>query len=177
MNKRVEFFKAEDIGNCVDLFYDVYKNIPFRFEWLEKGNVTRYITDTQNTPNFLGFTLYADDKPVGFCLGKVNDYFKNATYEIDELFIKKTLQGEGLGTFFMAYIEMTLAKKEIKVMKLNTNKTASSSEFYQKIGFLQLVESVCLMRKVKTFDIIESNDEPANEPLEEPVSQNTEANE
>ncbi len=176
MNKSVEYFKAEDIGGCVELFYDVYKNIPFRFEWLEKQNVSRYISDTQGAPNFLGFTLYADGKPVGYCLGKTNDYFKNSTYEIDELFIKKTMQGEGLGTFFVAFIEMVLAKKDIKVMKLNTNKTASASEFYGKIGFVPLVESVCLMRKVNAIGVKEDT-ESAVIAENEPVLENTEADE
>ncbi|MFV0519681.1 MAG: GNAT family N-acetyltransferase [Lachnospirales bacterium] len=149
MKKTVELFKTQDKTDCIELFYDIYKNIPFRLEWLDKENVTRYINDMEKTPNFLGYTLYADDKPVGYCLGRVNDYFKNKTYEIDELFIKKSLQGEGLGTFFLAFVELALSKKDIRVMKLNTSKTASSYEFYGKIGFLSLNDSVSLVRKVK----------------------------
>ncbi len=148
MEREIKPMEREDIEKASEMFYKIYKNIPFRFEWLKKENVVRYINDTFNRNNFLGYVLLVDGVKVGYCLGEINDYFKNAYYEIDEIFIVRNMQGEGHGTFFITEIEGFLAEKKLDVIKLNANKNFNYYDFYKKNGFVNLSGTVSFIKRV-----------------------------
>ncbi len=155
MNRQVLAMEKKDIDIAVEIFYETYINIPFRFEWLKKENVKRYFMDLYSKRNFLGYTLVVNGEVVGFCFGSINDYFKNFYYEVDEIFIVRNLQGQGNGTYFIKEVESYVRPKKINIIKLNANKNSNYYEFYEKNGFVPLKENVSFIKRVANPENLE----------------------
>ncbi len=151
MKKEVRALEKKDIEKASDLFYEIYTNIPYRFEWLKKENVVRYFNDNFSRNSFLGYVLVIDDKDVGYCFGNIKDYFKNSYYEIDEIYVNRVMQGEGHGTYFLNTIEDFVSKKNVNVIKLNANQNSNNFKFYSKNKFVKLKDNISLIKRIDSY--------------------------
>jgi len=134
-------------NECIDIFYNIYYDNKYNYSWLNKTKIKRYFNDIQNTPNFEGYIQTKDNKIAGVCFGTINDYFNINKYYIKELFVKKELQGNGIGSTIIDNLKNELLKKNIKIIEIQTNNEDIAFDFYIKNNFKQ-VNSISHMIKI-----------------------------
>ncbi|MDR0999229.1 MAG: GNAT family N-acetyltransferase [Clostridiales bacterium] len=131
------------------LFYNVYKNAPFNYEWLGMEQVDEYFKDMEDTPHSLNYILMQEDKIVGVCMGQTEEHFMTPGYKINELFITGDHQSQGLGSYFMSEIENMLLKRGIKAIYLFTNRNMKAYEFYLRNNFIAHNDTVYMAKLIK----------------------------
>jgi ribosomal protein S18 acetylase RimI-like enzyme len=101
----------------------------------------KILTELRNSSSNFYF-LYADDDLAGYL--KVNDTFAQTdihdaeSLEIERIYIKKKLMGNGLGTMLIDYAERLATEMEKKYLWLGVwEKNLSAIAFYKKMGFLE----------------------------------------
>ncbi|MCL2874189.1 MAG: GNAT family N-acetyltransferase [Defluviitaleaceae bacterium] len=133
-NFKLKQYEPEYINICVELFFDVFTDEPFNFQ-ITADNMTRYLTDISNSPNFKGYMYFMGKRLIGICFGAFIDYFQVNTYDIKEVAVAKDCQGSGIGGAFLNEIEKDLAKSGVKAVTLATQKTIPAFGFYKKNGY------------------------------------------
>ncbi len=139
-------YEKKDKPACVHLFLEIFCNPPYDYHWMTQDNTLRYFTDLENTPCFLGVTFWEDKTLAGFCLGVTSDYFIGKSYEIKEIAVAKSLQGEGRGGKLLALLTEFLKQQQVDVMTLATHQSLNAYSFYQKQGF-EVSEGAVYMHK------------------------------
>lgn len=142
-------YKEEYQTALADIFYKIYYNPPFSYEWLKRSEVERYFNDLAKTPNFLGYVIKEDNKIIGGCFGVINDYFKNIKYKINEIFIAKEYQGLGYGSKALRQIEALVYEKNAVIIELSTDREAFAFNFYKKNGFISSKHMAYLLKPIK----------------------------
>ncbi len=120
---------------CADVFFDIYKNSPFNYDWLEKTSVDMYFKDIMAAPNFLGFRFEVGSRFVGACFGNVYDYFKIKKYRICEIFVRREMCDSGFGTQMLGEIEGYLRQEGFEAIELTAERSRRSFPFYEKNGY------------------------------------------
>ncbi|MDR3238545.1 MAG: GNAT family N-acetyltransferase [Clostridiales bacterium] len=139
-------YSARYRSGCADIFYKIFTMPPFHFSWLDRANVERYFTDLENAPRFLSYLLVNGDRPLGACLGQVDDYFMTAGYRVNEFFIDEEIQGLGMGTDFLRAVENNLRREGIEAIYLFAQKYSKAHAFYRRCGFLVNDETVHMVK-------------------------------
>ena len=101
--------------------------------------------------DFKGNDLYvalADNRVVGFVMVKIDSGMKNQLY-INELWISKDYQGQGIGNNLMNEIEKIYKKKGIGIFKLvaHTGK-GGARDFYKKLNYKTDISMVFMEKRV-----------------------------
>ena len=92
------------------------------------------------------YVVIVDEKIIGFVMTSVDSGIKNKLW-INELWILKEYQGQGIGKKFMVEIEKIYQKKGIKIFELvaDTEK-GGALDFYKKINY-KIDDSTVFMQK------------------------------
>ncbi len=136
----------DEIETSSNLYYEVFTSPDWKFYWLTKEKAYNYFMDMFNTPNFIGFVLIDNDEVIGACFGVSNPHFINKQYEIKEIFIKHSLQNQGIGNIFLEQVETELASQQIQLITLYTQKTVPAFNFYKKRDYITLKDTVHMMK-------------------------------
>lgn len=131
----LRLFDIRYLEECADIFYDVYKNPPFEYNWIDKKGSYEYIKDLIKTPKFMGFVYFSEGKLTAVCFGTKNDYFSIKRYKITEFFVKQEYSSKGYGSHFLSEIENYLCSRGISAIELDTKKSVKAYGFYKKNGF------------------------------------------
>lgn len=142
-------YKKENLKSLTDIFFDIYYNKPFNYNWLKKSEIERYFSDLSKTPNFLGYVIIQNNEIIGGCLGIINDYFKNKTYKISEIFISRKFQGLGYGSSALRELEALLFNEKIVMLELSTDKASQAFKFYKKNSFFSSQHTINLLKPIK----------------------------
>jgi len=140
--------EQKHMGACVGLFVDTFTNPPWDYGWMRREKIVVYFADLWRTPGFRGFVVLRDDVVCAACLGILTDYFAVPTYEIKEIYVSRTLQGEGIGSAFLAEIEAELAAEGVPVVTLYTQRTIPAYEFYTKRGYAAAHDAVMMNKMI-----------------------------
>ncbi len=141
-----KIFSQEHFKQCADIFFDVYKNEPFCYSWLEYNSVCRYFSDILKTPNFYGFVLENNGCVIGACFGILSDYFKVRKYRISEIFIDRKYQKKGLGTKFISEIEEYFKKAGVHAVEISTDRKKPAFDFYSDNGYNVMFANVNMIK-------------------------------
>jgi len=133
----VKELSSENMGDCINLFINVFNSAPWNDEWTYT-KAKELFDDFSKTPGFIGFIGAINEKTIAVCLGHIKKWWNSSEYYIEEYFISPDLQHKGLGTAFLHNIETILLKREIKKITLLTAHNTPSENFYQKNGFNNL---------------------------------------
>jgi len=146
-----KIFEEKYLKKCSDIFFDVYKNEPFNYFWLEYNSVVEYFVDMFKTPKFKGFVFLKNNAVVGCCLGVVSNYFKVKKYRIAEIFVDRHFQGMGIGTNMLLEIQKYFVLNNVDVIELTTDKNTKAFEFYRKNGYSLLQNNVSMVKVLKNL--------------------------
>jgi ribosomal protein S18 acetylase RimI-like enzyme len=127
--------KHRDI--CAEIYYRLFTSPEWGHDWLTIENVVRYLQDIQNTPNFVGYVFFRNDKLVGCCLGYIDDYFATKTYNIKEIFVEPQLQKAGIGSRMLKAVELDLKGQDVSAVSLFTSKQIPAYKFYTKNEYVE----------------------------------------
>ncbi|MDR1913322.1 MAG: GNAT family N-acetyltransferase [Clostridiales bacterium] len=131
------------------MFFSIYQNEPFNYDWMTEEHSVAYFTDMEQTPHFLGYVLLRNNEIAGMCLGQIEEHFMTPGYKINELFIDGENQHMGIGSFFLTEVENLLRNRGIKAMYLFTSKNVKAYEFYKRHDFVANEETVYMAKLIK----------------------------
>ena len=73
---------------------------------------------------------------VAVCFGHKRSWWTGKEFFIDELFVANGIQGNGIGTRLLHYVERNLFILDCMKLTLLTNKDIAAEDFYLKKGFI-----------------------------------------
>jgi aminoglycoside 6'-N-acetyltransferase I len=128
-------FTMGDIDECVELYKDVFSSDPWNDEWISNDQVKNYFNELIENPVFEGFVVYENSKLIAACFGHKRSWWTGNDFFIDELFVANGMQGNGIGTKLLEYVECNRAMDDCNRLILLTNIDLPAEEFYLKKGF------------------------------------------
>ena len=140
---------SADRARITALFYDVFTNDPWNDDWSDAAQLDAYITDLIGQRNALTLGYVDGDRLVGLSMGFIKHWYSGTEYYIDEFCIDRRMQGRSIGTSFMKAIEQYLAKREIRQIFLQTERTAPAYGFYLNRGFQELKDHVSFSKQIE----------------------------
>ena len=126
------------IDECVDVFIDTFTKKPWYDVYESKDQVVKFFNNYLNNNYFLGYVGLLDGKVVAVSIGMKKPWIKGMEYYIDEFCVSYEMQGKGIGSKFVKYIEEDIQKQGLNGILLNTEKGYPSYKFYVKNGFKQI---------------------------------------
>jgi aminoglycoside 6'-N-acetyltransferase I len=139
-------FAPTDLAPAAKIFYEIFSNPPWDYNWINEEKITEYFNDLLNTPKTIAYTYWFDGEVAGGCFGSIGDCSPVPVYEIKEIFVRNDRQNQGLGTKMMQAVEADLKGKDIPAIRLYTMKTIPAFDFYLKNGFQEIDGAVALTR-------------------------------
>ncbi|MGZ7043989.1 MAG: N-acetyltransferase family protein [Methanobacterium sp.] len=128
-------FNIEDFDKCAELYKEVFSDYPWYDEWDSVKQAKTYLMELIKSPVFEGFVIYDGSQIAAACFGRKRSWWTGNEFFIDEFFVSREKQGNGMGTKLMDYVKDSLRKEEYKRLTLLTNKGIPAEEFYFKNGF------------------------------------------
>jgi ribosomal protein S18 acetylase RimI-like enzyme len=90
-----------------------------------------------------------DGKLAGISVGKINHWWEGTNYNIEELCVSPSYQGQGIGSKFLELIEQRVREKGLAGIFLQTDNDKPSYHFYHKNGFNDLDMHISLYKSVR----------------------------
>ena len=131
----IKKFAVMDIDACVKVYKDVFSSDPWNDDWMSIDQVRNYFDELIKNPIFDGFVAYENSKLVAACFGHKRSWWTGNDFFIDELFVANQMQGKGIGTKLLEYVECNQAMDNCNRLILLTNRNLPAEEFYLKKGF------------------------------------------
>lgn len=125
-----------------EMFYSVFREEPFNFDWLTMDMADKYMKEIYNHPCFKGFKLVYNNITLGYCVGDLQVSLPMTQYNIKEIFIRSDIKRKGYGTIFLNEIENNLKEEGIKVVSLYTSKNIPAYDFYKKNSYTEIEDTV-----------------------------------
>ena len=135
-NIEIRKFSIGDMDECVSLYKDVFSSEPWNDEWISTDQVKYYLMELIENPVFEGFVAYENSFLVAVCFGHKRSWWAGKEFFIDELFVANKMQGNGIGTRLLQYVECNLLMLDCMKLTLLTNKDIAAEDFYLKKGFI-----------------------------------------
>ncbi len=126
--------EVAELSKAKALFVDVFSQEPWHDKWTDE-QLDLYFEDLMDGNSSLCLALYAEEKLIGLCMGRVYHWYEGTEYEIREFCIAKVWQGKGMGRQFLDLAGSEVAKLGVHMLTLSTLAETSAYEFYQQVGF------------------------------------------
>lgn len=125
--------KEDDLRKVIPLYIDYYNNHE-NCCWTE---ATAFKRIHQAFVMEDAYCIIAEEKdePVGFVLGCFQQYDDLLAFDIDEIVVKSSRQGHGLGTMMLQQLENDVRAKGAKLIQLTSVNDEMHHHFYKKLGF------------------------------------------
>lgn len=139
----------ENFDEMKEFFRDVFTREPWCDDWSDDKQLSSYIRDIAGCFNSISFGFFEGDDMVALCIGKKHHWWGGTEYFIEELCVRFDFQGKGIGTRFMAEIEREILKRGMKQIYLQTGRGKPAVDFYKKLGFWEIEDTVCFFKEIK----------------------------
>lgn len=139
---------TDEIEIIKKLFISVFTIDPWNDAWSDLKQLHMYLLDLIDQNNSLTYGLFENDELIGVSMGHIKHWYSGTEYHIDELCIKTSLQGRGIGTCFLKKIEETIKAMGVDQILLHTEINAPAYEFYLKKGYIELKNHVTFTKKI-----------------------------
>lgn len=120
---------SSDFSQICIIYQSVFTPPPWNDDWSDSHQLREYILDLTASTNSLSIGAFEDDKLCAASLGHLMHWWSGTQYYIHEFFVDEKMQGNGIGSALLAYIETTLIEKQIKDIFLHTDRTYHAFEF------------------------------------------------
>jgi aminoglycoside 6'-N-acetyltransferase I len=141
----IHSLKDTHLKSCAELYMKVFNAEPWNDEWTTESAYNR-LNDILITPNFIGVYYEEDNEIKAAIFGNCEHWYEGMHYDLKEMFVSTELQGSGIGSKLLKYLEERLKKLGVIAIVLFTSKGNKTSYFYEKSGFCEL-EDMTMMAK------------------------------
>lgn len=131
-----------------ELFTDVFMAEPWNDDWSDDEQLDMYLLDLTGQSNSLTYGLFENGRLTGVAMGHIKHWYTGTEYYIEELCIRRTEQGNGVGTYFLKEIEKAIKEQGIVQIFLQTESNVPAYSFYRKNGFCELKGHVSFAKKL-----------------------------
>lgn len=131
----IDRMKTEHIEECVDLFIDVFSKEPWNEIYSSRAQVAVFFQNHMRNNYFEGFILKDQGDIIAMSIGMKKPWLEGTEYYIDQFCVKTALQGKGVGSLFLKWIEEEIKRQGMNGILLNTERKFPSERFYLKNGF------------------------------------------
>ena len=138
----------EDLGIIRELFVGVFTSEPWNDDWSDEEQLRSYLWDLVGQNTSLTYGLFEDGVLAALSMGHIRHWYTGTEYYIDELCVRKSQQGIGLGTLFLRKIEQAIGEIGLSQIFLQTEKTVPAYDFYRKNGFIELKDHVSFAKRI-----------------------------
>lgn len=141
-------FTPDDLDACAHLYVDVFNAPPWRNGWTMR-TATVHLLDLFDTPGFFGVvaTQTKAGLPIAFLAGHREQWPDRTTFHLKEVCVRADLQGQGIGTRLLKYLESELATRMgVATLYLATMRDSPAESFYRKNGY-RIQERIVLMSR------------------------------
>ena len=142
-----------------ELYREAFGGEPWNDDWSDAKQLSEYMKDISKSYHALNYGLMMDGKLVGMSVGKISHWWEGTNYNIEELCVSPTCQGQGIGSRFLELIEQRVREKGLAGIFLQTDNDKPSYRFYHKNGFKDLDMHISLYKSVRT--VVETAEEKA----------------
>lgn len=132
-----------------ELYSEAFHGEPWNDDWSDTKQLGEYMKDISKSYTALNYGLLKDDKLVGMSIGKINHWWEGTNYNIEELCISPSYQGQGIGSEFLDLIEQRVREKGLAGIFLQTDNDKPSYHFYHKNGFFDLDSHISLYKSLR----------------------------
>jgi aminoglycoside 6'-N-acetyltransferase I len=129
-------FKTEYLSELARMYIEVFNSEPWFENWrldYARKRLKYFLPQFNNFSR--GFVCKANNEIFGFLGGTCLDYEQEKIFIIDEIFIKRNRQNQGLGTKFLNAVMGLLKKQNINRLELKTLRNSFLEKFFRKNGF------------------------------------------
>jgi len=144
--------KESDLPRMAELYREAFAGRPWNDDWSDANQLSEYMKDISKAYHALNYGLLMDGKLVGMSVGKISHWWEGTNYNIEELCISPSYQGQGIGSRFLALIEQRVREMGLAGIFLQTDHDKPSYRFYHKNGFQDLDMHVSLYKSVRRKD-------------------------
>ena len=138
-----------------ELYKEAFSGEPWNDDWSDAAQLSEYMKDISKGYNALNYGLLMDGKLVCMSIGKISHWWEGTNYNIEELCVSPSYQGQGLGSRFLGMLEKLVREKGLAGIFLQTDYDKPSYRFYHKNGFKDLDKHISLYKSVR---IVEESD-------------------
>ena len=131
------------------LYREAFAGEPWNDDWSDTKQLNEYMKDISKAYNALNYGLLIDGKLMGMSVGRINHWWEGTNYNIEELCIAPSYQGQGIGSKFLGLIEQCVRGKGLAGIFLQTDSDKPSYQFYHKNGCQDLDMHISLYKSVR----------------------------
>ena len=136
------------LSQMADLYREAFSGEPWNDDWSDTNQLNEYMKDISKGYNALNYGLMIDGMLVGMSVGKISHWWEGTNYNIEELCIAPSYQGQGIGSEFLELIEQSAREKGLAGIFLQTDNDMPSYRFYHKNGYKDLDKHISLYKKI-----------------------------
>ena len=137
------------LPQMAELYKEAFTGEPWNDDWSDSIQLNEYMKDISGAYGALNYGLLIAGKLVCMSVGKINHWWEGTNYNIEELCVSPTYQGQGIGSWFLSLIEDDISKKGLAGIFLQTDNDKPSYHFYHKNGFKDLDAHISLYKSVR----------------------------
>jgi len=133
-----------DLKEIAEIFKNESNKKPYFQGWTEKTAHKKIINLFKEDEIYVSLV---NEKIVGFIITKLNRR-KNEFY-IDELWLRNTQQGKGIGSALLKYVEDLYSHKGVSTVTVMAHQKARAMDFYKKSKFKEKHTYVYLTKRIR----------------------------
>ena len=149
LDVRFEELDASHLQEMAELYKSAFKGEPWNDDWSDQNQLMEYVKEISGAYNALNFGLFINGELAAMSVGMIRHWWEGTNYNIEEFCVRPDLQGQGIGSHFMAVISDNVRERGLSGIFLQTDKDKPSYGFYHKNAFKDLDSHVSLYKKVK----------------------------
>lgn len=138
---------VDDLPECARLFVQVFRSPPWNEPW-ELAAATERLTDTLNTPAFLGIKAVHGHRILGFLMAYAESYHCRKDLYLKEMCVEAESQRKGIGSGLMRTMTTVAREAGVNTIYLLTRINSPAAQFYEKCGFTTNPRVVLMSRNI-----------------------------
>lgn len=148
MVNRIIRIGMESLESCAELYVKVFNSPPWNDGWRLEDARER-LSDIFGHPRFVGIGLVdGHEQLMGFLIGHSEKWLESRHFYIHEMCIDNELQGRGLGTRLLSFLEHFCGDNGINRMYLLTARDGQAESFYTRNGFYTSPKMVMMAKRL-----------------------------
>ena len=140
------------LPQMAELYREAFSGEPWNDDWSDTEQLSEYMKDISKAYNALNYGLVVDGKLAAMSIGKINHWWEGTNYNVEELCVSPSYQGQGVGSEFLELIEQSVREKGLDGIFLQTDNDKPSYHFYHKNGFMDLDAHISLYKSVRSIE-------------------------
>ena len=141
-------YREKNLNEILDLFIEVFEKEPWNDNWPSKEKAKNYLLDIINTPGFKGYLKFRENELIGVLFGNIVQWWQGDEFFIKEFFIKKSVQGKGIGSEMLNFLEDSLAQNNVETIILLTENNAPAVKFCEHKEFKMSSHTIFLYKNI-----------------------------